>query len=79
MDSNTFNKNLLIIARQARKMSQASLARKTGLTQGFLSKVENGLTEPSEDAVQKFVDVLSFPKSFFYQSERTHHRAAQGW
>ncbi len=53
-------------------MSQAGLARATGLTQGFLSKVENGLTEPSEDAVQLLVDVLNFPKSFFYQSERTY-------
>lgn len=53
-------------------MSQLSLANKTGLTQGYLSKIENGLTEPSEDVVEKFRDVLNYPNGFFYQSDHVY-------
>tara|TARA_R110001606_G_scaffold346024_1_gene494910 strand:+ start:1234 stop:1467 length:234 start_codon:yes stop_codon:yes gene_type:complete len=56
------------VARQVRGLSQAKLSVESGLTQGAISKVENGLSEPSEDVAQKLADTLRFPLSYFYQS-----------
>lgn len=63
-----FNSDLLRVARQVRGLSQAKLSVESGLTQGAISKVENGLSEPSGDVAQKLADTLRFPLSYFYQS-----------
>jgi len=70
--SESFNSDLLQIARQVRGMSQTALSREAKLTQGYLSKLENGLTEPTEEALDKIAEVLRFPVSFFTQSDRIY-------
>lgn len=64
-----FNHRLLLIGRQVRGYSQADLAKNSGLTQGHLSKIENGLTEPSHEIVGRMASFLDFPESYFYQSD----------
>ncbi len=66
----TFNAGLLRIARQARGWSQAELSRQSGISQAKLSKLENGLTSPADDAIHCIAEVLKFPVSFFYQEDR---------
>lgn len=66
------NARLVILARQARGISQEDLAQSVGINQGFLSKVENGLKEPSEDVVNKIAGVLKFPLTFFYQQDEIY-------
>lgn len=65
-----FNTDMLRLAREAREATQNDLARWSGVTQALISKVENGLVQPSDEVVDKFANVLKFPRAFFYQNER---------
>ncbi|MCP4631037.1 MAG: ImmA/IrrE family metallo-endopeptidase [bacterium] len=67
-----FNSEMLVLGRQARGMSQTRLAAAVALTQGHLSKIEHGATEPSGDVVAKLANALKFPRSFFHQSARVY-------
>jgi Zn-dependent peptidase ImmA (M78 family)/transcriptional regulator with XRE-family HTH domain len=66
-----FNNSLLLLARQYRERSQSEVTRAAGLNQGHYSRIENGLLPegPSKESVNRIADALSFPPSFFYQSE----------
>jgi Zn-dependent peptidase ImmA (M78 family)/transcriptional regulator with XRE-family HTH domain len=61
------NHRLLILAREARGMTQGELASATGIRQGTLSKYETGFLEPPKVAVAELAACLGFPESFFYQ------------
>jgi Zn-dependent peptidase ImmA (M78 family)/transcriptional regulator with XRE-family HTH domain len=66
-----FNPDMLKLARDAREITQAELATKTGMTQAFISKLEHGLiTQPGEEAVRQISKTLEFPAAFFFQRER---------
>lgn len=67
-----FNRELIQIGRQLRKMSQTDLAKRGGITQGFLSKIEQGVKEPDDDTIERLADALKLPKSFFVQSDRIY-------
>ena len=45
--------------RQSRKMSQSEFAEKCELTQGSISKIENGIVQPSKANLTKICEVLS--------------------
>jgi transcriptional regulator with XRE-family HTH domain len=47
--------------RQARCVTGQDLAIKLGVTQGFVSKVENGKLRPSTDYIEQFCKVLKIP------------------
>jgi Zn-dependent peptidase ImmA (M78 family)/transcriptional regulator with XRE-family HTH domain len=67
-----FNHSLLLLARQYRERSQSEVARAAGLDQGHYSRIENGLLPegPSHENAKRIADAVSFPVSFFYQSEK---------
>jgi len=67
-----FNNKILLIARQARKLSQKELSELTGIDQGLLSKIENGLREPTGDVIARLSDKLKYPQDFFFQSDRIY-------
>lgn len=58
---------MIILARESRGYKQTPLARSINVSQGFLSKVENGQQEASEDLIQRLARFLQYPESFFYQ------------
>lgn len=62
----------LVLAREARGMSQSALAKATGITQGYISKVENAVKEPSAQFIEAVSDILTYPKSFFFRDLRLH-------
>jgi len=64
-----FNSEMLILAREARGLSQEELAELMGVKQGTLSKIENGLLDVA-DYLQKICDTLNFPETFFLQEGR---------
>lgn len=65
-----FNPTMLVLARQARGMTQSQLSEKIeGLNQGNLSKYEKGIIEPTEEVIEKFASILQFPASFFKQTD----------
>jgi Zn-dependent peptidase ImmA (M78 family)/transcriptional regulator with XRE-family HTH domain len=66
-----FNPDMLKLARDAKELTQAELASKSGLTQAFISKLEHGLiAQPGEDALGQISKALGFPPLFFIQRER---------
>lgn len=67
-----FNHNLLVLAREARAMTQGDLAAEISLGQGTLSKYETGMLEPPPEIVEELAAALGFTKSFFYQNDRPY-------
>jgi Zn-dependent peptidase ImmA (M78 family)/transcriptional regulator with XRE-family HTH domain len=67
-----FNHNLLLVARQARGFSQAALAEKLAVTQGHYSKLENGLSDPPVELVERIASALDYPVSFFAQDDSVY-------
>jgi Zn-dependent peptidase ImmA (M78 family)/DNA-binding XRE family transcriptional regulator len=67
----TFNVDMLSLARDLRGVTQAEAAAAAGVTQAMLSKVENGLVQPSNDLSESIARALGFPVAFFYQRDRT--------
>jgi Zn-dependent peptidase ImmA (M78 family)/transcriptional regulator with XRE-family HTH domain len=65
-----FNPDMVRLARDAREATQGDLADWSGVTQALISKIENGLTQPSDEVADKIADALKFPRSFFLQQER---------
>lgn len=67
----TFNPQLLLLARQYRRRSQSDVAQASGLNQGHYSRIENGLIVdgPSRENVERIAVALSFPNEFFYQED----------
>jgi Zn-dependent peptidase ImmA (M78 family)/DNA-binding XRE family transcriptional regulator len=77
------NPAMLTLARQAREMSQVQLAAAAGVSQGYISKAENGVIEVAPDALDRIATALRFTPSFFVQADRVtgpvclHHRKRQ--
>lgn len=61
------NPQMVILAREARGLSQERLARELGISQGRLSKIEAGLLPVPAEILEGISARLDFPKSFFAQ------------
>jgi Zn-dependent peptidase ImmA (M78 family)/transcriptional regulator with XRE-family HTH domain len=64
--------SMLVLAREARGLTQAELSAASSIAQGTLSKYETGLLEIPDIAVWQLSRVLGFPPSFFEQNERPY-------
>lgn len=64
------NPELLTVARELRGRSQTALAQALGISQGHLSKIENGVQECDDPLFEKIARTLNFPESFFDQDAR---------
>ena len=71
-EGDRFNHRMLTLAREARGLTQAELARRASIGQGTLSKYETGLLEPPPASISDFAYALEFPASFFCQRGRPH-------
>ncbi len=77
-----FNPDMLSLARDARGVTQTELVGALGdaMSQAKLSKIENGLVQPSEEDVAALAEALQFRPAFFYLPHRrrgepaTYHR-----
>jgi Zn-dependent peptidase ImmA (M78 family)/transcriptional regulator with XRE-family HTH domain len=67
-----FNHTLLVLAREARALTQADLALATKIAQGTLSKYETGFLEPPGEIVHVLASALRFPSSFFYEEDKPY-------
>lgn len=67
-----FNHHMLTLARDVRALTQGELADRVGITQGMLSKYENGVHDVPEDFVSDLARALNYPPRFFYQSGHTY-------
>jgi transcriptional regulator with XRE-family HTH domain len=50
-------------------MSIKELAKKTGLTSGFISQIEHGITEPSITSLRNIAEVLGVPVFYFLMDD----------
>jgi Zn-dependent peptidase ImmA (M78 family)/transcriptional regulator with XRE-family HTH domain len=53
-------------------LSQAELSALSGITQGTLSKVEQGIKDANGELVARLAQALNCPETFFYQGEREY-------
>lgn len=67
-----FRPDLLALRRRMNGISQTELAERTGISQGTLSKWEQGLRPVTEEGIEKLAQSLNCPVSFFCQSERVY-------
>lgn len=67
-----FNHHMLVLAREARGLTQANLASLAVIAQGTLSKYETGTSEPTEAASLTLAEALGFPLKFFYRAEQVY-------
>lgn len=63
------NPKMITLGRESRGISQSAFAKKIKISQGKLSKVENGLLPiSSEEEFKRISEVLDYPPSFFARS-----------
>lgn len=63
------NADMLRLARQRRGFQQIEAAKKLGIEQPLLSRMENGLSEIREEILLKAEKVYELPRSFFLQTD----------
>lgn len=76
------NPEMILLARQSRSLSQGEAATRLGVSQGTLSKIEHGLTEPAPHVLDGLSQVLGYPVALFGRPEHVlgtesicfHHR-----
>ncbi len=66
------NPRMLTLAREARGLSQSQFADLIGITQGKVSKYENGLIAVSDEDLRAIADKLDFVPDFFVQTDQVH-------
>lgn len=70
--ANKVNPDMLVVAREARGMTQGELADRLETTQGRISKFEAGLLSVGADDIAEIAKALDFPDSFFYQTDKVY-------
>lgn len=63
------NPAMLVVAREARGLGQKELAEAAGISQGKLSKIENGLLSPGGDDLRRMANALGCTEELFYLRE----------
>ena len=72
--NDTFNPEMMILARESEGLTQTELAKRISVlqgstvTQGTVSKIESGFAKASDDQVDLIARALGFPRAFFFQA-----------
>lgn len=66
------NPQMLVLAREARGMTQAELSVKMAVGQGTLSKIETGMLPASDEIFAAISNALDFPRDFFFEPGRPY-------
>ncbi len=67
-----FNPDMLRVARGAQGKTQSELAKELGISQGKVSKWEDGLLVPSDDEIQELAQQLQYPPALFFQQDTVY-------
>jgi len=78
----TFNPEMLMLARESRGETQSSLSKESGIAQHRLSRLESGIAEARADELAQLASTLHYPTSFFCRegglvapgTDSFHHR-----
>lgn len=63
------NRRMITVARESRGLTQAALCQLIGKTQGWLSKVENGMGRVTDEEAAGIARALGYPKELLYQQD----------
>jgi Zn-dependent peptidase ImmA (M78 family)/transcriptional regulator with XRE-family HTH domain len=63
------NPGMVSLVREYRGLTQAELAQRVGVTQGYLSKFENGVADIPAETVESLAAALDWPASFLYRPD----------
>lgn len=66
------NHRMIVLAREARELTQSALAKSLRITQGTLSKVEGGVMACPSELLTKLSEALDFPEDFFCNTDPLH-------
>jgi Zn-dependent peptidase ImmA (M78 family) len=66
------NHEMLVLARESRNMSQKDLAEAISVSQGKISKYENGMFSVAEADLEAIGKALNYTKEFFVQKDRVY-------
>jgi Zn-dependent peptidase ImmA (M78 family)/DNA-binding XRE family transcriptional regulator len=66
------NPKMIVLGRESREITQKELADILSITQGKMSKIENGLISVSKDELNKISHTLKYPQHFFIQTEQIY-------
>ncbi|WP_295123495.1 XRE family transcriptional regulator [uncultured Chitinophaga sp.] len=66
------NSDMIKLARESRGLSQSDLCNLLGVAQGTVSKIENGLMQPSSEIVENLSIKLDYPVNFFLQADKVY-------
>src|SRR5262245_33965028 len=66
------NPEMLTLARESRGMSQTDLAQAVSVTQGKISKYENGMLPVTEVDLGRIAKVLNYTPEFFFQRDKVY-------
>lgn len=78
MNHHKINPKMVTLARESRGLTQGDLAKRIGeaqnrtVTQGTISKIEQGILGVSDEVLQGLEEVLKYPQTFFYQTEEVY-------
>lgn len=67
-----FNPAMLVLVREYLGKTQAQVAAAAGVTQGYISKSENGLIFPANEVISRIAVALNWPAEFFYRTDRVY-------
>lgn len=65
-----FNREMLIVARDSRGWTQSEVAERLGIAQATISKIENGLREPTDEQIKRFASFFGYRQEFFFLREQ---------
>lgn len=65
-----FNPEMLTLAREFHGLTIKQLSDTIGTTPSYISQLEGGLKEPSENIIERLVAVLKFPQQHYYEPGR---------
>lgn len=69
---NRINPDMVTVARESRGLTQSDLAKRLGVSQGLLSKVEAGLAPATPSLLSGLSQELRYPEEFFCQPEQIY-------
>jgi len=68
-DERRINPEMIVLAREARGLTQKELAEAMGVTQATQSKIESGLLSVGDEYVHRLSKHVGYPEGFFYQAD----------
>src|SRR5579872_3835908 len=63
---------MVTVARECQGMTQSALAKAAGMTQGKISKYENGMLAVTDADLRRIARALGFDPEFFYQPDQVY-------